>query len=185
MRMRLAPTPRLKYVAAGKRVATHELQERLGAGSEVRLLRRPRSATVLGLPQLPADNYRSLFGCFRTNKVANVLCIKRGPVRLSVMRAIKRADRPRRHHESGKDPPGLAIPAGLTLASDLPEKRQKFGPRDASDIKSSGLTSPTNPRINRTAETRRGDPFRAVTVENFNGGVRQIGDYKTREDWLL
>jgi hypothetical protein len=153
MRMRLAPTPRLKYVAAGKRVATHELQERLGAGSEVRLLRRPRSATVLGLPQLPADNYRSWFGCFRTNKVANVLCIKRGPVRLSVMRAIKRADRPRRHHESGKDPPGLAIPAGLTLASDLPEKRPKIGPDDASDMKSSRLTSLTNPQISRTAKT--------------------------------
>jgi hypothetical protein len=54
----LAPTPRLKYVVAGKRVATHGLQERLGAGSEVRLLRRPRSAKMRGLPQLPADNYR-------------------------------------------------------------------------------------------------------------------------------
>jgi hypothetical protein len=53
------------------------------------------------------------------------------------MRAIKRADRPRRHHEPGKDPPGLAIPAGLTLASDLPEKRQENGPDDASDMKSS------------------------------------------------
>jgi hypothetical protein len=93
------------------------------------------------------------FGCFRTNKVANVLCIKRGPVRLSVMRAIKRADRPRRHHESGKDPPGLAIPAGLTLASDLPEKRPKIGPDDASDMKSSRLTSLTNPQISRTAKT--------------------------------
>jgi len=51
------------------------------------------------------------------------------------MRAIERADRPRRHHESGKDPPGLATPAGLTLASDLPKKRPKIGPDDASDIK--------------------------------------------------
>src|ERR1700724_1423998 len=48
-------------------------------------------------------------------------------------------------------------------------------------MKSSGLTSPTNPRIKRTAETRRRDPLQAATVENFNGGVRQIGDYKRRE----
>ena len=48
-------------------------------------------------------------------------------------------------------------------------------------MKSSGLTSPTNPRIKRTAETRGRDPLQAATVENFNGGVRQIGDYKRRE----
>jgi hypothetical protein len=99
----------------------------------------------LDLPESSAINYRALS--------QNVLCIKRGPVRLSVMRAIKRADRPRRHHESGKDPPGLAIPAGLTLASDLREKRPKIGPDDASDMKSSRLTSLTNPQISRTAKT--------------------------------
>jgi hypothetical protein len=49
---------RLKYVVAGKRVATHGLQERLGAGSEVRLIRRPKSVAMPGLTQLPADNYR-------------------------------------------------------------------------------------------------------------------------------
>jgi hypothetical protein len=66
---------------------------------------------------------------------------------------------PRQHHEPGKDPPGLAIPAGLTLTSDLSEKRPKIGPDDASDMKSSRLTSPTNPQINRTAKTRRRDPL--------------------------
>jgi hypothetical protein len=71
------------------------------------------------------------------------------------------------------------------LTSDLAEKRPKIGPDDASDMKSSLLTSPTNPQINLTAKTRRRDLFQAVTVDNFNGGVRQIGDYITREGWLL
>jgi hypothetical protein len=103
------------------------------------------------------------------------------------MRAIKRADRPDDIMNPGKilRVLALAIPVGLTLASDLPEKRPKIGPDDASNMKSSRLTSPTNPQINRTAKTRRRDLFQAVTVDNFNGGARQIGDYIIREGWLL
>jgi hypothetical protein len=66
------------------------------------------------------------------------------------------------------------------LTSDLPEKRPKIGPDDASDMKSSLLTTPTNPQINRTAKTRRRDLFQAVTVDNFNGGAPNRRLYNKR-----